>query len=107
MPSLVSQSKKRKFPAFGLLPWHKEATKGSSRLHDMSIAELEWAQAAKRIRSPGKNDISNGSGDQNLSKIVGDLIARAKKLEDELLRYKHDKNYHQNPFLTRGLNVKN
>lgn len=167
MPSLVSQSKKRKFPEYELLPWHKEATKGSSRLHDMSIAELEWAHAAKRIpqklkeeaealgdspsmvhskkriilttqlmqvlfrpapagilsddaaacyntvtyfaarlalgdacslvnrshtpsdisdSSSGKNDTSKGSSDQNLSKIVEDLIARAKKLEDELLR---------------------
>ncbi|GJS39793.1 hypothetical protein Tco_0564836 [Tanacetum coccineum] len=167
MPNLVSQSKKRKFPAYELLPWHKEATKGSARLHNMSIAELEWAQAAKRVpeklqeeaealgdspsmvhpkkriilttqlmqvlfqpppagilsddaaacyntvtyfaarlalgdacslvnrshtpsdisdSSSGKNDISKGSGDQNLSKIVEDLIARAKKLEDELLR---------------------
>nr|GEX98626.1 hypothetical protein [Tanacetum cinerariifolium] len=37
----------------------------------------------------GKNDISKGSGDQNLSKIVEDLIARAKKLEDKLLRRAH------------------
>ncbi|KAI7742751.1 hypothetical protein M8C21_022029, partial [Ambrosia artemisiifolia] len=47
--SLVPQSKKRKFPTYELLPWHKEATKGSSRLHDMSIAEVEWAQAGKRV----------------------------------------------------------
>nr|GEV72285.1 zinc finger MYND domain-containing protein 15 isoform X1 [Tanacetum cinerariifolium] len=40
--------------------------------------------------SPGKNDISKGSGDQNLSKIVEDLIARAKKLEDELLRLRQE-----------------
>nr|GEV76267.1 hypothetical protein [Tanacetum cinerariifolium] len=37
------------FYAHELLPWHEEATKGSSRLHNMSIAELEWAQAAKRL----------------------------------------------------------
>lgn len=54
-------------------------------------------------RSSGKNDTSKGSSDQNLSKIVEDLIARAKKLEDELLRYKHDKNYHQTPFLKHVL----
>ncbi|KAI3777003.1 hypothetical protein L1987_46796 [Smallanthus sonchifolius] len=45
----VSQSKKRKFPTYELLPWHKEAAKGSSRLQDMSTAEVEWAQAAKRV----------------------------------------------------------
>lgn len=32
---LVSNSKKRKFPTYELLPWHKEATKGSLRLQDM------------------------------------------------------------------------
>ncbi|GJU93337.1 hypothetical protein Tco_1318093 [Tanacetum coccineum] len=36
MLSLVSQSKKRKFTAYELLPWHKEAAKRSSRLHNMS-----------------------------------------------------------------------
>ncbi|KAJ0694509.1 hypothetical protein HanPI659440_Chr15g0609611 [Helianthus annuus] len=46
---LVPQSKKRKFPTYELLPWHKEAAKGSSRPHDMSTAEVEWAQAAKRV----------------------------------------------------------
>ncbi|XP_024978480.1 uncharacterized protein LOC112515784 isoform X2 [Cynara cardunculus var. scolymus] len=156
---LASKSKKRKCPTYELLPWHKEATKGSSRPQDMSIAELEWAQAANRIpeklkeeadshpkkriilttqlmqvlfrptpaavlsddattcydtatyfaarltlgdacslanhphmpsdtsdSSSGKNVISKGSGDQNLSKIVEEFIDRSKKLEDELLR---------------------
>ncbi|KAK1432913.1 hypothetical protein QVD17_09816 [Tagetes erecta] len=164
---LVSHSKKRKFPTYELLPWHQEATKGSSRLQDMSVAELEWAQAAKRVpeklkeeaealgsshrmfhskkriilttqlmqvlfRPPpaailsddatkcyntisyfaarlalgdacslanhshmpcdasdslsGNTAISKGRGDKNLSKIVENLIDRAKKLEDELLR---------------------
>lgn len=164
---LVSQSKKRKFSTYKLLPWHKEAAQGSSRLQDMSIAELEWAQAANRVPeklieetealgdspwmvhpkkkiifttqlmqvlfqpapaailsddatacyntvtyfaarlavgdacslanhslkpcdisdpSSGKNVISKGSGDRNLSKIVENFIDQAKKLEDELLR---------------------
>ncbi|KAK9067188.1 hypothetical protein SSX86_014513 [Deinandra increscens subsp. villosa] len=46
---LVSHSKKRKFSTQELLPWHKEATKGSPGLQDISVAELEWAQAAKRV----------------------------------------------------------
>ncbi|KAI3784902.1 hypothetical protein L1987_44010 [Smallanthus sonchifolius] len=57
---LVSQSKKRKFPTYELLPWHKEATKGSSRLQDMSIAVLEWAQAAKRVPEKLKEDEAIG-----------------------------------------------
>lgn len=32
--SIISKSKKRKFPIYELLPWHKEATQGSRRLHD-------------------------------------------------------------------------
>lgn len=160
---LASKSKKRKCPTYELLAWHKEATEGSSRPQDMSIAELEWAQAANRkpeklkeeaealgdshpkkriilttqlmqvlFRPPpaailsddattcyntatyfaarltlgdacslanhphmpsdisdsssGKNVISKGSGDQNLSKMVEEFIDRSKKLEDELLR---------------------
>ncbi|XP_071710680.1 uncharacterized protein [Rutidosis leptorrhynchoides] len=46
---VVSQSKKRKFSTYDLLPWHKEAAQGSSRLQGMSIAELEWTQAANRV----------------------------------------------------------
>ncbi|KAM0039956.1 hypothetical protein Hdeb2414_s0012g00388041 [Helianthus debilis subsp. tardiflorus] len=53
---LVPQSKKRKFSTYELLPWHKEATKGSSRLLDMSTAEVEWAQAAKRVPEMLKED---------------------------------------------------
>ncbi|KAD4888002.1 hypothetical protein E3N88_20075 [Mikania micrantha] len=53
---LVSQSKKRKFPTYELLPWHKEATKGSSRLQDMSIAEQEWALATKRVHEKLKEE---------------------------------------------------
>ncbi|KAI3761997.1 hypothetical protein L1987_52420 [Smallanthus sonchifolius] len=163
----VSQSKKRKFPTYELLPWHKEVAKGSSRIQDMSTAEVEWAQAAKRVPEKlkeeaealgnstcvvhpkkrvilttqlmqvlfrpapaailsddatscyntltyfaarlalgdacslsnhfymscsmpdslsGKSTISKGSGDQNLSKIVEDLVNRAKELENRLLR---------------------
>ncbi|XP_077211395.1 uncharacterized protein LOC143846740 isoform X2 [Tasmannia lanceolata] len=44
----VVRLKKRKSVASELLPWHKEATQGSQRLQDISIAELDWAQAANR-----------------------------------------------------------
>ncbi|XP_071731018.1 uncharacterized protein [Rutidosis leptorrhynchoides] len=164
---VVSQSKKRKFSTYNLLPWHKETAQGSLRLQDMSIAELEWAQTANRVPEklkgetealgnlhwlvhpkkkiifttqlmqvlfppvpalilsadatacyntvtyyaarlavgdacslaihshkpcnmsdslPGENVILKGIGNQNISKIVENLIDQAKKLEDELLR---------------------
>nr|XP_043616730.1 uncharacterized protein LOC122588640 [Erigeron canadensis] len=61
-PLPVYQSKKRKFSTYELLPWYKEVTQGSSRLQDMSIAELEWAQAA--IRVPEKlKEHGEASGD--------------------------------------------
>ncbi|XP_042496056.1 uncharacterized protein LOC122075179 isoform X2 [Macadamia integrifolia] len=41
--------KKRKSTTSGLLPWHKEVTQGSQRLHNISVAELDWAQAANRL----------------------------------------------------------
>ncbi|XP_043703445.1 uncharacterized protein LOC122653611 isoform X2 [Telopea speciosissima] len=45
----VVRPKKRKSAASGLLPWHKEVTQGSQRLHNISVAELDWAQAANRL----------------------------------------------------------
>ncbi|XP_052626626.1 uncharacterized protein LOC111919466 [Lactuca sativa] len=47
--SIISKSKKRKFPIYELLPWHKEATQGSRRLHDTSIMEVEWGEAGNRV----------------------------------------------------------
>lgn len=41
---LASQSKKRKFPTFELLPWHKEATKGSSRPQD-----TRWVLYSRKV----------------------------------------------------------
>ncbi|KAA8547918.1 hypothetical protein F0562_004347 [Nyssa sinensis] len=45
----VVRPKKRKIATFELLPWHKEVTQGSQRLENISMAELEWAQAANRL----------------------------------------------------------
>lgn len=47
--TIVLRPKKRKFSTFELLPWHKEVTKGSLRLQDISVADLEWAQAVNRL----------------------------------------------------------
>lgn len=48
---VVSQSKKRKFSTYKLLPWHKEAAQGSSRLQDMrwvlqSLTYYSWRSVA-------------------------------------------------------------
>lgn len=46
---VVSKSKKRKYTVFEGLPWHKEVTESSSRLHDISTTELEWANSVVRL----------------------------------------------------------
>ncbi|KAI7729626.1 hypothetical protein M8C21_003920 [Ambrosia artemisiifolia] len=43
------KSKKRKLSTFERVPSRKEVTKGSSRLHDISAAELEWAHSVDRL----------------------------------------------------------
>ncbi|XP_047160660.1 uncharacterized protein LOC124830856 isoform X1 [Vigna umbellata] len=49
-PDLSSsmRPKKRKSSASELIPWHKELSQGE-RLQDISVAELDWAQAANRL----------------------------------------------------------
>ncbi|KZV45449.1 hypothetical protein F511_20622 [Dorcoceras hygrometricum] len=54
---LVSMPKKRKHVAFTMVSWHKEVSHESSRLQDISMAELEWAQASKRRLEEVKNDV--------------------------------------------------
>ncbi|XP_077223123.1 uncharacterized protein LOC143856726 [Tasmannia lanceolata] len=44
----VVRPKKRKNVAPELVPWHKEVTQGSQMLQNISMAELDWAQAANR-----------------------------------------------------------
>ncbi|XP_077216945.1 uncharacterized protein LOC143851407 isoform X2 [Tasmannia lanceolata] len=44
----VVRPKKRKSVASKLLPWHKEVTQGSDRLQNISMAEMDWAQATNR-----------------------------------------------------------
>ncbi|CAK9186013.1 unnamed protein product [Ilex paraguariensis] len=45
----ILRPKKRKIAVYELLPWHKEVTQGSQRPLSISMAELEWAQAANRL----------------------------------------------------------
>ncbi|KAJ4975051.1 hypothetical protein NE237_008225 [Protea cynaroides] len=52
----VMRPKKRKSATSGLLPWHKEVTQGSQRLHNISVAELDWAQAANRLIEKVEDD---------------------------------------------------
>ncbi|KAI3500681.1 hypothetical protein L1887_36505 [Cichorium endivia] len=54
--SIISKSRKRKFPTYELLPFHKEAKEGSRRLHDTSIAEQEWGHAANRVPEKMKEE---------------------------------------------------
>ncbi|EYU44189.1 hypothetical protein MIMGU_mgv1a001460mg [Erythranthe guttata] len=44
----LSKPMKRKIIAFEMVPWHKEVNHQEPRLHNIRMAELEWAQASKR-----------------------------------------------------------
>ncbi|KAK9278620.1 hypothetical protein L1049_028193 [Liquidambar formosana] len=46
---VVVRPKKRKSVTSELLPWHKEVTQGSQRVQNISMAEIDWAQAANRL----------------------------------------------------------
>ncbi|KAK7388882.1 hypothetical protein VNO78_23709 [Psophocarpus tetragonolobus] len=48
--------KKRKSSTSELIPWHKELSQGSKRLHNISAAELDWAQAANRLIEKVEDD---------------------------------------------------
>ncbi|XP_010259566.1 PREDICTED: uncharacterized protein LOC104598940 isoform X2 [Nelumbo nucifera] len=45
----VVRPKKRKSVTSELLSWHKEVTQGSQRIQNISISELDWAQATNRL----------------------------------------------------------
>ncbi|KAF8378805.1 hypothetical protein HHK36_030154 [Tetracentron sinense] len=45
----IVRPNKRKSATSLLLPWHKEVTQGSQRLQNISMTELDWAQAANRL----------------------------------------------------------
>ncbi|TKY55041.1 hypothetical protein E2542_SST19455 [Spatholobus suberectus] len=56
-PDLSSmRPKKRKSSTSELIPWHKELIQGSERLQDISVAELDWAQAANRLIEKVEDD---------------------------------------------------
>ncbi|XP_031258074.1 uncharacterized protein LOC116116103 [Pistacia vera] len=46
---VLVRPQKRKTATFELLPWHREVLLGSQRLRNISMAEMEWAQAANRL----------------------------------------------------------
>ncbi|XP_043723672.1 uncharacterized protein LOC122670758 isoform X2 [Telopea speciosissima] len=52
----VVRPKKRKSAMPELVPWHKEVTQGSQRLHNISVAEQDWAQAANRLIEKVEDD---------------------------------------------------
>ncbi|GAV85279.1 hypothetical protein CFOL_v3_28717 [Cephalotus follicularis] len=56
--------KKRKIATSELLPWHREVMQGSQRLQSLSVAEVEWAQAANRLIEKAEDEaelIEDGS----------------------------------------------
>ncbi|XP_061346600.1 uncharacterized protein LOC133292225 isoform X2 [Gastrolobium bilobum] len=56
-PDLLNmRSMKRKSATSELMPWHKELRQGSERLQDISVAELDWAQAANRLIEKVEDD---------------------------------------------------
>ncbi|KAJ7956456.1 putative Dentin sialophosphoprotein-like protein [Quillaja saponaria] len=55
-PLVVMRPKKRKTATSELVPWHKELTHGSERLHNISAAELDWARAANRLVEKVENE---------------------------------------------------
>ncbi|PWA73325.1 hypothetical protein CTI12_AA262000 [Artemisia annua] len=58
----VLKSKKRKFGIFECLPWHREVTKGYSRLHNIiSCTEWEWARSVGRLSEMLKDEEVAGS----------------------------------------------
>ncbi|XP_044484573.1 LOW QUALITY PROTEIN: uncharacterized protein LOC123210342 [Mangifera indica] len=46
---VLVRPQKRKTTRSELLPWHREVMQGSQRLQNISMAEMEWAQAANRL----------------------------------------------------------
>ncbi|KAL7101008.1 hypothetical protein ACP275_08G030300 [Erythranthe tilingii] len=44
----LSKPMKRKIIAFDMVPWHKEVNHEEPGIHNIRMAELEWAQASKR-----------------------------------------------------------
>nr|XP_043634788.1 uncharacterized protein LOC122605896 [Erigeron canadensis] len=49
-----AKSKKRRYPTYERLPWHKEVAEVCSWLYDMSTAELEWVHAVGRLPEKSK-----------------------------------------------------
>ncbi|KAJ4960749.1 hypothetical protein NE237_020659 [Protea cynaroides] len=52
----IVRPKKRKSATSEFLPWNKEVTQGSQRLHNISVAERDWAQAANRLIEKVEDD---------------------------------------------------
>ncbi|KAK0586343.1 hypothetical protein LWI29_005311 [Acer saccharum] len=46
---ILARPNKRKAATSKLLPWHREVMQGFQKLQNISMAEMEWAQAANRL----------------------------------------------------------
>ncbi|OIV99976.1 hypothetical protein TanjilG_26314 [Lupinus angustifolius] len=65
----ITLPKKRESTTSELMPWHKELSQGSERLHDISVAEFEWAQVANRLVEKVEDD----------AELVEDLTMKSKR----------------------------
>ncbi|KAF1875956.1 hypothetical protein Lal_00006587 [Lupinus albus] len=65
----ITLPKKRESTTSELMPWHKELSQGSERLHDISVAEFEWAQVANRFVEKVEDD----------AELVEDLTMKSKR----------------------------
>ncbi|KAJ9147532.1 hypothetical protein P3X46_029682 [Hevea brasiliensis] len=53
----IMRTKKRKVTTSELLPWHKEVTRDSKRLQNISVAEQDWAQATNRLTEKVEDEV--------------------------------------------------
>ncbi|MQL88486.1 hypothetical protein Taro_021042 [Colocasia esculenta] len=69
--TVVPRPNKRKTSLSRLIPWHKEITRGSDRLWNISMAELDWAHATKRLCSKVE--------DEDKTSVDGLSVPRARR----------------------------
>ncbi|CAL0307187.1 unnamed protein product [Lupinus luteus] len=53
---IIARPKKRESSTSELVPWHKELSQGSERLHNIRVAEFEWSQVTKRLVEKVEDD---------------------------------------------------
>ncbi|KAJ6881962.1 hypothetical protein NC651_028536 [Populus alba x Populus x berolinensis] len=54
---VVMRPKKRKIAVSKLVPWHKEVMHGPQRLQNVSVVEVDWAQATNRLTEKVEDEV--------------------------------------------------